>query len=228
MINLQSKLIRKINPISIFGEWWINPMGGQVRRVKKIIELLDEFHPNLIIETGTFIGSTTPLLATLFDAPVITIEINGRLAKRNTALFSKLYPDLKISQVIGNSSIELKKILQKISLEQKIFVYLDAHWFDYLPTKDELELLISWGGDFIALIDDFENEFDSGYGYDEYRSGFHIGKDLIPENSGLQVFVPEISSKREGGARRGTAYVFSKEVLLKHPQLLIKDLRKIV
>ena len=74
----------------------------------------------------------------------------------------------------------------------------------------------------------FENEFDSGYGYDEYRSGFHIGKDLIPENSGLQVFVPEISSKREGGARRGTAYVFSKEVLLKHPQLLIKDLRKIV
>ena len=41
MINLQSKLVRKLNPISVFSEWWISPMGGQARRVKKVIELVD-------------------------------------------------------------------------------------------------------------------------------------------------------------------------------------------
>jgi hypothetical protein len=228
MINLQSKLVRKLNPISVFGEWWISPMGGQARRVKKVIELVDVFSPDYIIETGTFIGSTTPLLATLFDAPVITIELNERLAKRNKLLFSRLYPSLNINQIVGNSSIELTNILNTISSDKKIFVYLDAHWFDYLPTTDELNTLVAWGGEFIALIDDFKNEFDSGYGFDEYRSGLHIGKDLIPKNSGLHVFVPKISSKKEGLARRGTAYVFSKHVISKHPDLFYEDLIKIV
>jgi len=228
MINLQSKLVRKLNPISVFGEWWISPMGGQARRVKKVIELVDVFSPDFIIETGTFIGSTTPLLATLFDAPVITIELNERLAKRNKLLFSRLYPSLNINQIVGNSSIELTNILNTISSDKKIFVYLDAHWFDYLPTTDELNTLVAWGGEFIALIDDFKNEFDSGYGFDEYRSGLHVGKDLIPKNSGLHVFVPKINSKKEGLARRGTANVFSKHVISKHPDLFLDDLIKIV
>jgi hypothetical protein len=203
-------------------------MGGQARRVKKVIELVDVFSPDYIIETGTFIGSTTPLLATLFDAPVITIELNERLAKRNKLLFSRLYPSLNINQIVGNSSIELTNILNTISSDKKIFVYLDAHWFDYLPTTDELNTLVAWGGEFIALIDDFKNEFDSGYGFDEYRSGLHVGKDLIPMNSGLHVFVPKINSKKEGLARRGTAYVFSKHVISKHPDLFLDDLTKIV
>jgi hypothetical protein len=228
MINLQSKLVRKLNPISVFSEWWISPMGGQARRVKKVIELVDIFQPDLIIETGTFIGSTTPLLATLFDTPVITIELSERLAKRNILLFSKLYPNLNIKQVVGNSASELKNILNSTSSDKKLFVYLDAHWFDYLPTTDELNTLVAWGGEFIALIDDFKNEFDSGYGFDEYRSGLHVGKDLIPKNSGLHVFVPRINSKKEGLARRGTAYVFSKHVISKHLDLDLEDLIKIV
>ena len=228
IINLQSKLVRKLNPISVFSEWWLSPMGGQARRVKKVIELIDVFGPDLIIETGTFIGSTTPLLATLFDAPVITIELNERLAKRNKLLFSRLYPSLNINQIVGNSTIELTNILTTTSSNKKIFVYLDAHWFDYLPTTDELNALIAWGGEFIALIDDFKNEFDSGYGFDEYRNGLHVGKDLIPKNSGLHVFVPKINSKKEGLGRRGTAYVFSKHVISKHPDLLLDDLIKIV
>ena len=227
MITFQQRIVRKIHPVSVFGEWWLSPMGGQARRIKKVIELLDEFKPMVIIETGTFIGSTTPLLATLFDVPVFTIEVQERLARRNQKTFSKLFPDLNITQLVGSSELEMKKILEIQPNSSKIFAYLDAHWFDYLPATDELNQLVNWGGEFIALIDDFQNIFDPGYGFDEYRSGQYIGSHLIPKDKGLRVYVPRISSKKEGLARRGTAYIFSKNLLIKYPNLDVSDLVEI-
>jgi hypothetical protein len=226
-IAIQGKVIRKMNPIAVFGEWWINPMGGQARRTSKVIELLDEFKPEIIIETGTFIGSTTPLLANLFEAPVFTIELNERLANRNKKYFAKLYPNLRITQIIGSSEIEIRKLLGELQSKTRIFAYLDAHWFDYLPVTEEIKALVHWGGDFIALIDDFQNEFDSGYGFDEYVSGKYIGKHLIPDDCGLRVFVPAIKAEREGLSRRGTAYIFSKNLFSKYPSLNMSNLIEI-
>lgn len=202
-------------------------MGGQARRTKKIIELLDDFRPDLIIETGTFVGSTSPLLANLFDAPVITIELNPRLAARNRLMFKKLHSNLRIEQVTGNSDTELTRILQGFDQNLKLFAYLDAHWFDYLPTSNELNSLIEWGGDFIALIDDFKNDLHPGYGFDEYRTGTFIGKQLLPKGNGLRLFVPSIDPKKEGLGRRGTAYVLSSNLLSRYPDLDLKGLIEI-
>lgn len=202
-------------------------MGGQARRTKKIIELLDDFRPDLIIETGTFVGSTSPLLANLFDAPVITIELNPRLAARNRLMFKKLYSNLRIEQVTGNSDTELTRILQGFDQNLKLFAYLDAHWFDYLPTSNELGSLIKWGGDFIALIDDFKNDLHPGYGFDEYRTGVFVGKQLLPKGNGLRLFVPSVDPKREGLGRRGTAYVLSSKLLLRYPDVDLKGLIEI-
>jgi len=224
---MQSKIIRKLHPIAVFGEWWISPMGGQARRTKKIIELLDGFQPDLIIETGTFVGSTSPLLANLFDAPVITIELNPRLAARNRLMFKKLHSNLKIEQVTGNSDTELIRILSKFDQNLKLFAYLDAHWFDYLPTTNEISALVNWGGDFIALIDDFKNDIHPGYGFDEYRTGTFIGKQLLPKNCGLRLFVPSIDPKKEGLGRRGTAYVLSNNLLSRYPDLDLDGLIEI-
>jgi hypothetical protein len=223
-LRLQSRLVRKLNPIAIFGEWWINPMGGQARRIKKVIELCDEFQPSLVIETGTFVGSTSPLLANLFSSPVITIELNPRLASRNKMMFEYLYPGLNISQVTGNSDTELTRILEQRDLNEKIFAYLDAHWFDYLPTTNELKALVEWGGDFIALVDDFKNDLHPGYGWDQYTSGTFIGKHLLPKGAGLRLFVPSLDPEKEGLARRGTAYIFSNNVFSKFPNLNLNQL----
>jgi len=219
--------MRKLHPIAVFGEWWISPMGGQARRTKKVIELLDNFRPDLIVETGTFVGSTTPLLANLFDAPVITIELNPRLAARNKLTFKKLYSNLNIRQIIGNSDTELTHILKEFDPKLKLFAYLDAHWFDYLPTTNELQELINWGGDFIALIDDFKNDIHPGYGFDEYRTGIFIGKELLPKGSGLRLFVPSVVPNKEGLGRRGTAYVFSNNLLSKYSNLDLNGLIEI-
>ena len=83
----QQILVRKLNPGAVLGEWWVSPMGGQARRSKKIVEIFDDFKPDLIIETGTFIGSTTPILAMISGVPVVTIEFDKRLALRTEKNF---------------------------------------------------------------------------------------------------------------------------------------------
>ena len=224
---IQQSVVRKMTPGVIFGEWWPYPAGGQSRRIKKIIELIDSFKPDLIIETGTFIASTTPLLATLSRATVVTIEINPRLAHRNRELFRSRFPHLQIRQVIGSSEIELTKILGTTSKEVRVLAYLDAHWFDYLPVTDEITALSNWGGKFIAVIDDFKVEGDEGYGWDEYRSGHWIGQHLIPNRKNLTVFVPAQNSETEGMGRRGTAYVFGPNVISTENSIDLSGLRQI-
>lgn len=223
----QQILIRKLNPGAVLGEWWVSPMGGQARRSKKIVEIFDDFKPDLIIETGTFIGSTTPILAMISGVPVVTIEFDKRLALRNKKNFKRLYPALEIEQIIGSSEKELRTYLTTVDQSRKVFAYLDAHWFDYLPVTDELIGLVQWGGDFIALIDDFENPYDSGYGFDQYKNGNRIGVHLIPQNLGLRCFVPATDSAKEGVCKRGTAYVFSKMALSKDSELILNELREV-
>ncbi len=227
IFRLQQILVRKLNPGAILGEWWVVPMGGQARRSKKILEIIDNFKPDLIIETGTFIGSTTPILAIISGVPVVTIEFDKRLALRNKKNFKRLYPALEIEQIIGSSEKELRLYLLGVEKSRKVFAYLDAHWFDYLPVTDELISLVQWGGEFIALIDDFENPYDSGYGFDQYKNGNTIGMHLIPRNLGLRCFVPAIDSAKEGVNKRGTAYVFSKTVLNKENELIVNELREV-
>jgi hypothetical protein len=134
---------------------------------------------------------------------------------------------LALKQVTGNSDTELTKILDDTNQSSRLFAYLDAHWFDYLPTANELNALVSWGGDFIALIDDFKNDLFPEYGFDEYSSGLIIGKHLLPKGAGLRLYVSTIDPKREGLARRGTAYIFSKDLLSRHPNLNLGDLAEI-
>ena len=87
--------------------------------------------------------------------------------------------------------------------------------------------LINWGGVFIALIDDFKNDLQPGYGFDEYRTGTFIGKQLLPLGLGLRLFVPSIVPEKEGLGRRGTAYVLSNNLLSKYPDLDLNGLIEI-
>ena len=142
-------------------------------------------------------------------------------------MFQRLHPSLEIKQLIGSSEVELKKILSNLDNKIKVFAYLDAHWLEFLPVTDELKTLIEWGGDFIALIDDFKVEHDLGYGFDEYQGDVFIGKHMIPNDANLRVFVPQKPSQLEGLSRRGTAYVFSEQILVKHPNIDLTDLVEI-
>ena len=49
--------------------------------------------------------------------------------------------------------------------------YLDAHWHEYLPLRDELEIALGQFANAVVLIDDFQVPDDPGYGFDDYGPG---------------------------------------------------------
>lgn len=132
-----------------------------------------------------------------------------------------------INCIFGDSVTQLNKLLQKLDpSSEKIFAYLDAHWLFALPLMRELEILTKWGGEWIAVVDDFMVPLDAGYGFDEYGSEV-IGKTQVPVNLDLNVFVPKGPSRLESGARRGTGYILSNELCTKLDTNAFSELRKI-
>ena len=71
---------RRSPPWAGFGE----PLNGQSTRQSVMRRLIERFEPNVIVETGTFLGDTTRWL-TQFGVPVVSVELEPaffRLAKR--------------------------------------------------------------------------------------------------------------------------------------------------
>ena len=88
----------------------------------------------------------------------------------------------------------------------------------------ELELLANWGGEWIAIVDDFMVPFDNGYGYDGYGNDI-IGKTQVPINLDLEIYVPSGLSQFETGARRGTGYIFNEKLGSRFSAKVFSELR---
>jgi predicted O-methyltransferase YrrM len=189
-------------------DWAILPFNGQVRRTLQIGQISEVFEADLVIETGTYKGSSTPYLATLFQCKTYSIEINKISANIAKKRFFNNHRKLNIEVLVGDSVKEMKGILSQTPKDSQIFAYLDAHWLYDIPTEQELNNLIFWGGDWIAVIDDFSVPGDQGYKFDTYGK-IQIGLALIPKDQMLEVWVPSGPSDEESGVRSGTAYVFS-------------------
>jgi hypothetical protein len=197
----------KANP-SYFDLWFSQPLNCQYKRLEFFLNLLRIVKPTVLIETGTYLGSSTILFAQ-FVNKIYTIESEQKYFD----LSQKRFLNLKLSNVeciLGNSELSLELILKKISPDSKqiLVAYLDAHWYEQIPTTQELNQLDEWGGPFIALIDDFKVEDDPGYNFDKYDS-VAVGLNLIPKSKELFLFYPNIPSNLEGGARRGLGIVLN-------------------
>jgi hypothetical protein len=137
-----------------------------------------------------------------------TIEIDEATFEKAKARHQSNYRDLDITHILGDSAHEIEKVLNVLDpATDRVIAYLDAHWLDAIPTKEELNKLVAWGGDWIAIIDDFQVPNDSGYSFDQYGE-VTIGKSQVPKHSGIRTFTPSISSEMETGAKRGTGYIF--------------------
>ena len=155
-----------------------------------------------------------------------TIEANPEYYKK---AMNRLKGDLEhIEVVLGDSTLEMKSILERYSNQtESILAYLDAHWYKNVPTRKELELLLNWGGKWIAIIDDFEIPSDSGYTFDKYEDQI-VGIGMVPIGVDLEVWVSTVNSRNESGAKRGTGYVFSPGTRSQLSELALKDMVKIL
>jgi hypothetical protein len=211
-----------IKPHVYFDRWSIQPFNAQARRMAVIWQIARVFRPTVGIETGTFLGSSTPYLATMVEKVLHTIEIDEKTFSLAKERFQKNNHQKNINLVLGDSVIQIEEILSSLNPNsERVLAYLDAHWYDAIPTTDEIKSLIAWGGSWVAIIDDFKIETDSGYKFDSYGN-VEIGKDILPLDIDLCLFIPNIPSQFETGRRKGTGYVCMKkdeQVLSSIPEL---------
>lgn len=179
------------------------PLNMQSRRREMIDELMRKVPFVAIVETGTFRAEST-IYFLQFKLPVHTIELSRKYYE---------YSRLRLYYTIGNvkthlgHSVEvLKTLFESNALPAgPIFFYLDAHWYDDLPLRAELELIAANRSDFVAIVDDFEVPDDPGYGFDNYGPGKALNLALL---KGTQLkdcafFFPSAPSSEETGYKRG-------------------------
>ena len=203
--NLSIFILHYIDPYIYMNKWFSRPFNGQVSRHKQIQQISNVVKPDVAVETGTFLGTSTPYLATMVSGNTYTIEFVAKYAKKARMRFESEFQNLRITLIEGNSVKEIQRLLRTIPPTSTILAYLDAHWEKELPTAQELNELLQWGDNWVAVIDDFKIPGDDSYGFDQYGD-LVVDQSLIPQ--GVRLMVPNQSAKSESGARKGTAYVF--------------------
>src|SRR3989344_6923477 len=120
------KLLWKVFPYNY-------PLHADPVIVKSFRHIISKYNITSIVETGTFLGSTTSLLASLFpNLHIYTCEINRESYLKARENLSK-YKNVHIFH--GTSPDFLKKILPDKSMGKRPLFYLDAHWLDDWPLE---------------------------------------------------------------------------------------------
>ncbi len=177
--------------------------NGQKIRKQIFNELCDIFSFQEIFETGTYTGNTSGYMAKKTALPLYSCELNRiyfALAKRRLSGIENIHCFAMDSRSFLNS------FAGKHDCSKRVFIYLDAHWHDDLPLKEEIEIICRTWKEFVIMIDDFEVPMDKGYGYDVYarNQALTLGN-FLPTflQNGLTPFFPALHSSEETGARRG-------------------------
>ena len=162
--------------------------------------------PKAIIETGTYLGTSTEWLSA-FQIPLWSVEAN---AKHFGYSYQRLFDIKHVKLHLGDSRRLLKeKFYGALDeyVEESIFFYLDAHWEEDLPLREELEIIFSIFKRPIVLIDDFKVEDDDGYRYDDYgpekKLDWHYISPVLNTFT-LAAMYPSAAADTETGARRGS------------------------
>lgn len=160
-----------------------------------------------IVETGAFRGSTTVFLTqNSGGSPVYSCEYSARyfeFAKRR----------LRAAPDVFFFKLDSRKFLRelKIPRQERTFFYLDAHWGQDLPLREELDLIMRNFDNFVIMIDDFEVPNDVDYGFDDYGPGSRLSlRDFaLHQDNRIVCYLPARAASQESGLRRGAIVVAS-------------------
>lgn len=188
---------------------WGGPMNGQTARQAIVRDIAHSIHFDRVVETGTYRGSTTEFLSHVFRGVRLdTTELSSRYwayAQR------RLQPHTAVSVHLADSRDFLTRMAHKTDTKETVFFYLDAHWEDDLPLRDELTIIAHKWQRAVVMIDDFQVPDDPGYMFDDYGSGKILTESYLPLDTlvGWKVFYPATPSSEESGMRRGCCILSS-------------------
>lgn len=229
--------MKEANPLEIIGtiEWylykdqqtntWGGAFNGQEGRTAIFRELMEHVSFQAIVETGTFRGDSTEFMARSSGLPLYTTESHSRYYA-----FAK--NRLRETEGVFVAREDSRSFLGRLAMDpffpkDRIFFYLDAHWEEDLPLRDEVFIIAHNWSEFAIMIDDFQVPDDPGYTFDDYDNGNVLCLDylMLDELKPLQVYWPSLPSDKETGKRRGCAIITS-DGLLERVDQPLKTLRR--
>lgn len=201
--------LKHVDPNAIFRHWFVLPFNGQAFRLYSFAIICHLLKPTVGIETGTYYGTSTYLFRGI---PTIrktySIEYDKRFFEISFFRLRQQILDGNLEIINGDSKSEISNILAELNPEtERVIAYLDAHWNGDIPTIFEVQSLLNWKGNWVALVDDFQIPGPSGvgYGYDSYN-GQDVNSEIFDGMGEFSILVPSQLASNETGARRGTGY----------------------
>jgi hypothetical protein len=181
-------------------DMWGAAFNGQCFRQVMFMDLIQTCQFDAIVEAGTFRGSTTRFFARSAQIPVYSSEVNPRFhayATRRLEKFGTVQLFLKDS----------RRFLRELQLDKdlRLFFYLDAHWSDDLPLREETEFIFKAFTNFVVMIDDFEVTNDPAYGFDDYGPGKRLSLSdfAFHQDARVRCYFPSRAGRAESGSQRG-------------------------
>jgi hypothetical protein len=128
---------------------------------QEFIKLKDQFGLTKAIETGTCLGYTSEFLSKHFDE-VRTVEVVDKYL--NIAKENRLNACANVVTHLGSSSDMMPQLLAGMGDDTMIF--LDAHWQNHCPLKEELKAISDAGIKPVIAIHDFKVPTHPELGFD--------------------------------------------------------------
>lgn len=183
---------------------WGGPFNGQTFRQEIFLELIEKIDFSAIAETGTFRGTTTEYLHASSQLPVYSAELAPRFYWYAKTRFCT---ERNIRLYYGDSRSFLRHLVKVPELaHNRMFFYLDAHWGEDLPLKDEVQFAFENFPQAVVMVDDFNVPGDDAYGYDDYGNGKVLSLEYLNpliHKLKLAAFFPARRAELETGAKRG-------------------------
>jgi hypothetical protein len=189
------------NPARPYKE--LGPFNGQRGRIRIFTRIVDCLPIEIIIETGTFRGTTTLFLRHASGLPVHTVE-----ASRRNFYFARRRFEFEdgIRAQCGDSRAFLEELGHDSNATNRpAFFYLDAHWQEDLPLSEELSIITKYWNQPVLMLDDFQVPDDPGYSYDDYGPDRRLSIGYLPDAflRDFRLFWPRLAGVAETGHRRG-------------------------
>jgi hypothetical protein len=144
------------------------PFGFDITVALQVDFLIREYECDAVVETGCFLGDTTEYLARQYPyLPVTTCDIAPEYASFTR---HRLRAHSNATVVTGSSAEVLP---EAVARHKRPLIYLDAHWYDYWPLRNELSTITRG----VVCIDDFDIGHPR-FAYDEY-AGKRCDADLV-------------------------------------------------
>ena len=201
-------LNKKYSIGTLMANQW-EPFNGDGYVCGEFLKLKERFNITTVVETGTCLGSTCLWFSRNFDR-VITIESN--IEYLNVA--HKRFKDEALKNIkteLGDSSYVLYPVLMEEKVMDDTIFFLDAHWANHCPLKQELEAIHFAGLKPVIAIHDFKVPDNNELGFDSYHGQDFDLEWIMPELDliyGEDGWIHYYNSQEfTSGAKRGIIYI---------------------